>query len=99
MRGTTNLTALCSLFTAEHVDREYIMLLKVHADSRSFILLLRGQSHCRDSGRLITSNDTSAIIFKVFMTGAPPFLREGLEMFKTFMVDELLIYIRTVFSQ
>ena len=64
--------------------------------------MLRGKSHCRDSGRRITANDTFAVVLMAFVKGSnsPPFLREGFEMFKTFAVDELLMYIkRTTFSQ
>ena len=63
-------------------------------------MLLRDQSHCRDSGRRITANDTFAVVLRAFVKVSPSFLREGFEMFNTFAVlDELLIYIRKVFSQ
>ncbi len=70
--------------------------IEIEFENSTFVL--RGQSHCRDSGRRITTNDTFAVALTAFLKGSPPFLREGFEIFKTF-VDELLIYIRTVFSQ
>ncbi len=43
--------------------------------------------------RWITTSDTFAVVLRAFVKGSPPFLREGFEMFKTFVVDEPLIYI------
>ncbi len=48
--------------------------------------------------RLRQANYRECVVLRAFVKGSPPFLREGFEMFKTFAVDELLIYIRTVFS-
>ena len=44
--------------------------------------------------RRITVNDTFAVVLWVFLKGSLPFLHEGFVMFKTFALDELLIYIR-----
>ncbi len=43
--------------------------------------------------------DTFAVVLRAFVKGSLPFLHKGFEKFKTFVVDELLIYICTVFSQ
>ncbi len=40
-----------------------------------------------------------AVVLRAFVKGSLPFFDAGFEMFKIFVVDELLIYIRTVFSQ
>ena len=50
-------------------------------------------------GWRITANDKFAVVLRAFVKGSSPFLHEGFLMFKTFTVDELLIYVHTVFSQ
>ncbi len=65
----------------------------------SVFISIRGQSHCRDSGRQISTNDTFTVVLRASVKGSLPFLLEGFEMFKIFAADELLIYIRTVFLQ